>query len=401
MTGQTLTRDDVVSRVMDAFQDESAQHIIDWIDSRERIIKKKDLDFQTIVEVAKQINAKSLDIENIESYSMSMVMGQFGILRVFFMRQTDFSSPTIRLQGKSRKLPKISFEIDSALGRLLVDAAEPILLSEEPGLLAEHPVLKEIGEAGIEVLLPLVRAEFGTFQDLKGCLCIGPKLGDRDFQSEDLEFLKLLSNMIAVSLHNAQLYHRSIIDHLTRVYSRGHFDIHLDAEVRRAEDRRKRENDRRKGGSGETEGEDKPSCVSLVLLDIDHFKRFNDTYGHLIGDLVLQEAAQLFNDSVRKMDVVARYGGEEFALILPETNKQDAITLAERLRSGLEAHRVMTDGKALQVTASFGIATFPYDALTVRELVAQSDLALYSAKEAGRNRVMAVETIADRAGQSG
>ena len=208
-----------------------------------------------------------------------------------------------------------------------------------------------------------------------------------------LDFLKLLSNMIAVSLHNAQLYHRSIIDSLTGVYSRGHFDIQLDAEVKRAGD-----------AGGRVEDGDAPippRCVSLVLLDIDHFKRFNDIYGHLTGDLVLKEAAQLFNDSVRKMDLVARYGGEEFALILPETNKQDAITLAERLRSGLASHRVEVDDQSLQVTASFGIATYPTDALSVRELVAQADLALYGAKGAGRNQVMASETIEARGGQDG
>ncbi len=394
MSGQTLTREDVVNRVLGALQDEeTAQKIIDWIDARERVIKKKDHDFQTIVEVAKQINAKSLDIENIESYSMSMVMGQFGILRVFFMRQIDFSSYTIKVVGKSKNLPDISFNIDSSLGQFLIERAEPILLPQEPEQIAEYPPLQEVADAGIEVLLPLVRGELGTHQDLKGCLCIGAKLGNRSFSDEDLVFLKLLANMIAVSLHNAQLYYRSIIDSLTRVYSRGHFDIHLDAEVKRAHDRRNSVEDE----AGEV---DQLNCVSLVLLDIDHFKRFNDTYGHLTGDLVLKKAAELFSDSVRKMDVVARYGGEEFALILPETNKQDAFTLAERLRVSLASNRVVVEGQALQVTASFGIATYPVDAQSVRELVAQADLALYDSKGSGRNRVTISRTLEER-GSSG
>jgi two-component system cell cycle response regulator len=131
------------------------------------------------------------------------------------------------------------------------------------------------------------------------------------------------------------------------------------------------------------------SMVTLLMIDIDHFKRINDTYGHLVGDDVLMALAALLQHEVRSVDLVARYGGEEFVIVLPETREEGAVAFAERIRERIEAHPFsLDDGPTLTVTASIGVATFPAPRVaTVEDLLMRADQALYRAKAEGRNRV--------------
>jgi two-component system cell cycle response regulator len=131
------------------------------------------------------------------------------------------------------------------------------------------------------------------------------------------------------------------------------------------------------------------SMVTLLMIDIDHFKRINDTYGHLVGDDVLMALAALLQHEVRSVDLVARYGGEEFVIVLPETREEGAVAFAERIRERIEMHPFqLLDGPTLQVTASIGVATFPAPRVaTVEDLFMRADQALYRAKAEGRNRV--------------
>nr|MBP9105155.1 GGDEF domain-containing protein [Gemmatimonadaceae bacterium] len=129
--------------------------------------------------------------------------------------------------------------------------------------------------------------------------------------------------------------------------------------------------------------------VSLLLIDIDHFKRVNDSYGHLVGDDVLTDVGALLQSAVRSVDVVARYGGEEFVIALPETGLMGATVFAERIRELIEEHRFShAGGSELHLTASVGVACYPSPGLeTVEDLLATADQALYRAKAEGRNRV--------------
>jgi two-component system, cell cycle response regulator len=131
------------------------------------------------------------------------------------------------------------------------------------------------------------------------------------------------------------------------------------------------------------------SAVSLLLIDVDHFKRVNDNYGHLVGDDVLTDIGALLQRAVRSVDVVARYGGEEFVIVLPETGTGGATTFAERIREVIELHPFAHGtGGALRLTASIGVAVFPAPGLeTVEDFLARADQALYRAKAEGRNLV--------------
>jgi diguanylate cyclase (GGDEF)-like protein len=128
--------------------------------------------------------------------------------------------------------------------------------------------------------------------------------------------------------------------------------------------------------------------LAVVMIDLDHFKRINDRWGHPAGDHVLRHAARLFSEQLRQTDVLGRYGGEEFLLLLPETPLRGAVAAAERLRLALAASCATWDGQPLQVTASFGVAALPMPSVSEpMELVALADRALYRAKRQGRNRV--------------
>jgi diguanylate cyclase (GGDEF)-like protein len=133
---------------------------------------------------------------------------------------------------------------------------------------------------------------------------------------------------------------------------------------------------------------DTKSGVFLVL-DLDHFKRVNDTHGHLAGDDVLFGVATLLQRAVRSIDLVARYGGEEFVIVLPETGKQGALAFAERIRDKIATHRyVIAGGQEIHVTSSIGVAIYPSPQLeSVEDLFRAADAALYRAKGSGRNLV--------------
>ncbi|GBU23156.1 hypothetical protein R80B4_03072 [Fibrobacteres bacterium R8-0-B4] len=127
--------------------------------------------------------------------------------------------------------------------------------------------------------------------------------------------------------------------------------------------------------------------LSMLLTDIDHFKNFNDTYGHPVGDLVLREIAGCIKSAVRATDFPARYGGEEFAVVLPETAEQGAMAIAERIRQTVEAKVIESGQNMLRVTISIGCVTYPTYGLTQQEVIDCADKALYASKKGGRNRV--------------
>ena len=348
-----------------------------------KLLKKLKLDFETVIEVVSQINAKSLDLDLIERFTLNTVMGQFAVQQVFLMRRQDHSEPLIvPVASRNVEVPFFDFLSDSAFALKLISIGRPFEIDEAKDVLGEFEEFRTLAGSGVELCVPLVKEGNETEPvDLKGVLCLGKKFNRIKFSQSDKDFLALLGSMVAISLHNAQLYHRSILDELTQVYSRGHFDVYLAQEIERL---------RRYGkpaGSGESED---ISQMSLVMFDLDDFKKVNDTHGHQAGDVVLKQTAQLVRGKIRSADVVARYGGEEFVIVLPETSKVNALRAAERLRRAIENHRIpVKDAGQLAITVSIGVSTYPEDSLDAHGLVRAADQALYKAKGAGKNRIEA------------
>jgi diguanylate cyclase (GGDEF)-like protein len=187
----------------------------------------------------------------------------------------------------------------------------------------------------------------------------------------DQEKYHILAQQFLLGLRRAAYYSKiqdlAIHDTLTGVLTRRYFMERLDEEIKRS-DKFKLQ-------------------FSFLMIDIDHFKDCNDRYGHLVGDVILKEVAQVIKDNSRQVDIVGRYGGEEFSIILTETPKEGALNASERILKNVEDKKIKAYDEMLNLTISIGVAAFPDDGKTKQELIDKADWSLYRAKQTGRNRI--------------
>lgn len=206
------------------------------------------------------------------------------------------------------------------------------------------------------------------------------------FRAHEVKMLSLVASQAALAIANAKLYTQtrelSVKDELTGAYNRRHFQKMLSMEWKRAVRFRR--------------------DLSLIMIDVDYFKQYNDSYGHLQGDVVLKTISQLFMKYLREVDTVARFGGEEFILLLPDTDKHGAMAVAEKLRKLVEQHKFLVDGQeGRKITVSLGVASFPDDVGGMDDLIDHADIALYRSKEKGRNMVTCFAAGIPKAGEPG
>ncbi len=229
----------------------------------------------------------------------------------------------------------------------------------------DKDVVQRMAGLDTEVVVPL-RTDKGAI----GILLL-PKSGmGEPYGLLDLQYITRIVRFASISIENANLFRQATTDRMTGLYSHHFFEKNLDEELERA--RRYK------------------STFSLVMFDIDHFKNFNDRYGHLQGDRIIREIARILTKSIRGVDFGARYGGEEFALILPSVDVKGALVVADRLRKRVEAFGFpsLNGGEPLHVTISVGVTEFdPESAYAPSEIIREADRALYQSKENGRNRV--------------
>ena len=205
--------------------------------------------------------------------------------------------------------------------------------------------------------------------------------GEKERRIGDLESILFdIAKHLALVIKTPRLHDRAILDSLTGLFTRWHFDIRIEEMFRLA---------RRYA-----------TPFSLVLMDIDHFKRVNDTHGHRAGDAALREIASVVTTSIRNCDSAFRYGGEEFAILLPETTADGAALLAERLRAKVKAHPLKTDGAVVRVTISLGVAEYGPNLSSHGELIGLADRALYKVKQDGRDAVAIAKGAAVDSGNS-
>lgn len=219
--------------------------------------------------------------------------------------------------------------------------------------------------------------------ELEGLLTLDHKATKEPYVQSDLDLLEALASQAIIAIKNAQLYEEAITDSLTGLYHHKYFKLRLQEEIERA----KRYH----------------HPLSLLMLDLGHFKDINDRFGHPVGDGILKKVADILKKETRKVDIVARYGGEEFAVILPETgiagaqvlaqrlhlHLKEAVLVADRLRKKIEeADFTAPTGERLKLTLSIGISYFGGEdrGFSPQELIKRADTALYWAKQKGRNR---------------
>jgi diguanylate cyclase (GGDEF)-like protein len=188
---------------------------------------------------------------------------------------------------------------------------------------------------------------------------------------DDVRMLIMLANQAGLAIENSQLYEKTVMrshtDSLTELWNHGYFQYLLQMELEKAKATK--------------------APLSLIMLDIDDFKIYNDTLGHQSGDRILKDLALLLKNQSRKMDFVCRYGGEEFTIILPQTDKDEAFFIAERLRQDIEKHPFFHEEimPYKKFTVSLGLVSYPEDGILPSDLIAFSDKALYQAKHKGKN----------------
>jgi diguanylate cyclase (GGDEF)-like protein len=180
-------------------------------------------------------------------------------------------------------------------------------------------------------------------------------------------------NFFRVAVERQNFFKMSVTDGLTGLFNIRYFKLLLETEIIMAKS-------------------DPTKIFTIIMSDVDHFKKFNDTYGHQVGDLVLKEVANALKNSVRASDIVARYGGEEMIILLRGTPLKNGLVVAEKIRKNIEESLVRDRNNTYKVTASLGVSTCkPID--TVDSIIKRADEGLYQAKESGRNRVCSTESI--------
>jgi len=288
---------------------------------------------------------------------------------------TAYENPALRnLEVQLDRYPEI---------RAALDHGRPVLIGD----LRTSPLFGEVRRAweqeGTRVAIrSLIALPFTLDRVQAGVFFLRRTEGEPPLTPEDVEFAEsVIKAAVAViqraqalentRADNARLEALAHTDPLTQVLNRRALTLQLNSELDRA---RRYE-----------------SVVTLLMVDLDHFKRVNDTHGHLVGDDVLRELSLLLRHEARSVDLVARYGGEEFVVVLPQTGEEGAVAFAERLRERIAAHEFRGHGKTpLWVTASIGVATFPSPRVeSAEDLFARADAALYRAKADGRDRVRA------------
>ncbi|MDD5120391.1 MAG: GGDEF domain-containing protein [Candidatus Omnitrophica bacterium] len=187
----------------------------------------------------------------------------------------------------------------------------------------------------------------------------------------DKEKFGILTQQFLIGLRRALLYQKvqglTITDTLTQVYCRRYFLERFAEELKRSKKNKLH--------------------LSFLMIDIDNFKKYNDRYGHLVGDVILRQVSKIITDNIRQIDFIGRYGGEELSIVLAETGKEQANFAGQRIRQAIEAAAIRAYDEELRVTVSIGVSTFPVNTQNMKDLIEMADQALYLAKETGKNRV--------------
>ncbi len=271
--------------------------------------------------------------------------------------------------GLTRHLKHVKLPLKEAGGGVLalcVLEGMPIHLTKETfAKYAHDPVLGFMKSEEVAIV-PLKAKD-----KVNGIILADNFITKKPISKDDLHMLIMLANQAGLAIENSQLYEKTVIqvhlDSLTQLWNHGRFQYLLQDHMERCKAAQ--------------------MPLSLIALDIDDFKIYNDTLGHQAGDQILKQLAQLLKNQSRKMDFVCRYGGEEFMVILPQTDKREAFFIAERLRHDIERSKFVHEEVMPQkkLTMSIGLSTFPEDGSTPSELIASADKALYQAKRSGKN----------------
>ncbi len=335
----------------------------------ERSLKKRIYEINNLLEISSELYS-ILEFDQLISSALLTIVGQLGCQRAFALLFDAQKNSFTRYYTKGYEASAnegVEFVVDDPLVSYFIENQRPVKLQELEKLARLKKFAKKLNALQMDIIAPVVHSN-----RLIGIIGCGSRLYDGQFDQSDYQIFALLVSIISISISNAEMYENvkkmSFTDAMTSLNNYRYFETRLREELNRA-----RRND---------------TTVSLLMLDIDHFKNYNDTLGHQAGDEALRVMGWILRSAVRDEDVVNRYGGEEFSIILPGLDKKVLPILAERIRQKVEEHPFYKEHiqPGERITVSLGGANFPEDADSFDKLVECADVSLYASKKAGRNR---------------
>lgn len=340
-------------------------------DSERESFEKQIFDLRQLVEVSKSLNS-TLDYNILIDSILYTIMGQMQVIKAGLFTKKGIDTPYFSFHRNYK-----GFEVDRSIDYSISE---------------DHPLIKLLACNYRCYDLEEVRAHLGSFKGIEGLasldpalivplkakgvinglIVIGKRIDEEAFSGYERKYVIDIAILAAIAINNAFLFEMTTTDMMTRLKMKHYFYTILLEKMEQA-------------GLSE-----RPLC--LIMMDIDFFKKFNDTHGHLCGDAVLKQVARVIQGSVRTVDLAARYGGEEFCVLLPDTDISHALAVAERIRLGVSGALTEYEGSALRVTISLGIARFdPSRDISGKAFIDRADRALYASKQAGRDRTTCAE----------
>lgn len=332
--------------------------------------EKKIYDQRQLIEISRALNS-TLDYQYLINAVLDICLAQVQTLQAALFLTPDMDADHLHLIGDTKGFelnrPEADYRIplDSPLIHFFEEKNRAITFGELEQTFSDCPSREILREMGAELIVPM-RAK----GKIIGVIVLGEKAVGGMYLEGEKNFLVDLASLGGIAVDNARLYERATVDMMTGLKNHAYLQSRLREEREKALRRK--------------------TPLAFVLTDVDHFKVFNDTYGHQAGDEVLRGVARMLLQQTRPSDTAARYGGEEFCMILPATDADRAVEIAEAFRKSVEEMVLRHEGKDLRVTVSAGIALFDpeLDARTSKAMIERADRALYACKNGGRNRVI-------------
>lgn len=334
--------------------------------------EKKIYDLKTLLEISRSL-CSTIEFSQLIESILYTCMGQFRVLGagIFVPEPLDSDYFVLNRNYNGLELdPNVTYRISvsNPLINVITKNDRVFTIDELKAEVSAYADLEPISSLKPSLIVPLVQRNH-----LDGILVLGEKISlpeEQGYSSYEKELILTIASLAAVAIYNSTLLERSSTDMMTHLKLKYFFYNVLTDKIDAAM------------------AQNLP--LAVIMFDIDFFKRFNDTYGHACGDYVLQTVAKIIRSCIRSCDLASRYGGEEFTVMLDKTGKDDAMTVAERIRQHVEEYDFCYENQHVKVTISIGVTVFDSEKNLVsspKQLVDQADQALYVSKRSGRNRV--------------